>query len=139
MGIPASTVGSSTSMTAAHEQTLVSYDGHDDPYNPRNWSTMKKLWTTMIYSGLTMATAWSSAMCVLVHASLVFHNVSRCTDTHLLFLTWREGSMSVLSLQQSVSAWVSWSLDLSYGRHCRKPTGANGLFWVLRSSPAFSL
>ncbi|KAL5114906.1 hypothetical protein ACEQ8H_007224 [Pleosporales sp. CAS-2024a] len=49
----------------AHEQTatdvLVDFEGPDDPYRPMNWSTTKKIHTTMLYGLTTMSATWASS------------------------------------------------------------------------------
>lgn len=48
-----------------HQQTtsadLVDFDGPDDPYRPMNWSTKKKVSTTLLYGLVTMTATWASS------------------------------------------------------------------------------
>ncbi|KAK4870445.1 hypothetical protein LT330_004793 [Penicillium expansum] len=41
---------------------LVTFDGPEDPENPRNWSTARKVISTILYGLLTMGATWSSAI-----------------------------------------------------------------------------
>jgi DHA1 family multidrug resistance protein-like MFS transporter len=49
----------------AHQQTtadvLVDFEGEDDPYRPMNWSTKKKINTTLMYGLTTMSATWASS------------------------------------------------------------------------------
>lgn len=49
----------------AHQQTtaevLVDFEGEDDPYRPINWSTKKKVNTTLLYGLTTMTATWASS------------------------------------------------------------------------------
>lgn len=48
-----------------HQRTtpaeLVDFDGPDDPYRPMNWSTHKKVSTTLLYGLVTMTATWASS------------------------------------------------------------------------------
>lgn len=48
-----------------HEKTtagvIVDFDGPDDPYRPMNWSTRRKIKTTMLYGFLTATSTWASS------------------------------------------------------------------------------
>lgn len=48
-----------------HQKTtsaeLVDFDGDDDPYRPMNWSTHKKVTTTLLYGLVTMTATWASS------------------------------------------------------------------------------
>lgn len=48
-----------------HEKTtasvIVDFDGPDDPYRPMNWSTRRKIKTTMLYGCLTATSTWASS------------------------------------------------------------------------------
>ncbi|KAF3760457.1 hypothetical protein M406DRAFT_358184, partial [Cryphonectria parasitica EP155] len=48
-----------------HQKTspaeLVDFDGPDDPYRPLNWSTHKKVSTTLLYGLVTMTATWASS------------------------------------------------------------------------------
>ncbi|CAH0053632.1 unnamed protein product [Clonostachys solani] len=44
--------------TAEH---LVEFEGSDDPYHPLNWTTKKKVLTTLLYGLITMSATWSSS------------------------------------------------------------------------------
>ena len=43
------------------EDVLVDFDGPDDPYCPTNWSTHKKVSTTLLYGLVTMTATWASS------------------------------------------------------------------------------
>ncbi|KAI1470869.1 polyamine transporter 1 [Daldinia caldariorum] len=43
------------------EESLVDFDGPDDPYRPVNWPRRKKLLTTLLYALVTMSATWASA------------------------------------------------------------------------------
>ncbi|KXJ91939.1 major facilitator superfamily domain-containing protein [Microdochium bolleyi] len=49
----------------AHQKTteaeLVDFEGPEDPYHPLNWSTHKKVGTTMLYGLVTMSATWASS------------------------------------------------------------------------------
>ncbi|KAK8081196.1 hypothetical protein PG997_009014 [Apiospora hydei] len=49
----------------AHQKTttdqLVDFDGPADPYHPLNWSTHKKVSTTLLYGLVTMTATWASS------------------------------------------------------------------------------
>ncbi|KAF2742852.1 MFS general substrate transporter [Sporormia fimetaria CBS 119925] len=40
---------------------IVDFEGDDDPYHPLNWSTGKKIYTTLLYGFITMSATWASA------------------------------------------------------------------------------
>lgn len=40
---------------------LVDFDGLDDPYRPLNWTTHKKITTTLLYGLVTMSATWASS------------------------------------------------------------------------------
>lgn len=42
------------------DPNIVDFEGPDDPYNPLNWPTKKKIIVTMLYSFLTMGATWAS-------------------------------------------------------------------------------
>ncbi len=44
------------------DETLIEFDGPDDPYMPLNWPMRKKMVVTMLYSFCTMGTTWASTM-----------------------------------------------------------------------------
>ncbi|KAK7957676.1 hypothetical protein PG988_012524 [Apiospora saccharicola] len=49
---------------ARHKTTtdsLVDFDGPGDPYHPLNWSTHKKVGTTLLYGLVTMTATWASS------------------------------------------------------------------------------
>lgn len=43
------------------ESVIVDFDGPDDPYRPINWSTKKKVLTTLMYGLITMSATWASS------------------------------------------------------------------------------
>lgn len=43
------------------EEQIVDFDGPDDPYRPLNWSTHKKVSTTLLYGLVTMTATWASS------------------------------------------------------------------------------
>ncbi|CAJ2512845.1 Uu.00g009640.m01.CDS01 [Anthostomella pinea] len=43
------------------EDCLVDFEGPDDPYRPINWSTHKKVSTTLLYGLVTMTATWASS------------------------------------------------------------------------------
>ncbi|KAH8176748.1 major facilitator superfamily protein [Sarocladium implicatum] len=46
---------------ATTEESLVDFDGPDDPYRPSNWPMHKKVTTTMLYGLVTMSATWASS------------------------------------------------------------------------------
>lgn len=43
-------------------ECIVGFDGPSDPYQPRNWSSRKKLLTTALYGLITMTATWTTSM-----------------------------------------------------------------------------
>ncbi|KAI1658391.1 polyamine transporter 1 [Daldinia decipiens] len=43
------------------QESLVDFDGPDDPYRPMNWPRHKKIATTLLYGLVTMTATWSSS------------------------------------------------------------------------------
>jgi MFS transporter, DHA1 family, multidrug resistance protein len=41
--------------------SIVDFDGPDDPYHPTNWPTQKKVITTLLYGLVTMTATWASS------------------------------------------------------------------------------
>lgn len=48
--------------TKTGPENLVHFDGKDDPYNPKNWSTKKKIITTALYGFTTMGSTIASSI-----------------------------------------------------------------------------
>lgn len=42
-------------------ESLVTFDGKDDPYEAINWPMKKKIWTTMLYGLVTGSASWASS------------------------------------------------------------------------------
>ena len=42
--------------------SLIDFDGKDDPYMPLNWPLRKKIVTTLVYSFCTMGSTWASTI-----------------------------------------------------------------------------
>ena len=50
------------------DETLIDFDGPNDPYMPLNWPLKKKLTTTILYSACSFGTMFASSMFVPVLA-----------------------------------------------------------------------
>jgi multidrug resistance protein len=63
------------STTKTSDDVIVTFDGPDDPYNPLNWATKKKVITTMLYGFTTMGATWASSVYSpgIVQISQEFH------------------------------------------------------------------
>ncbi|KAK8159651.1 putative MFS multidrug transporter [Phyllosticta citrichinensis] len=48
--------------TKTAPDVVVDFDGPDDPYNPINWPTRKKVVTTLLYGFTTMGATWASSI-----------------------------------------------------------------------------
>ncbi|KAK7621394.1 major facilitator superfamily domain-containing protein, partial [Phyllosticta citricarpa] len=48
--------------TKTAPDVIVDFDGPDDPYNPINWPTRKKVVTTLLYGFTTMGATWASSI-----------------------------------------------------------------------------
>jgi len=64
--IPSECVPGQPTHPLFHQKTdaslLVTFDGQDDSYNPRNWSTGKKKVTVAMYALTSMGSALTSSM-----------------------------------------------------------------------------
>jgi hypothetical protein len=49
---------------AAADETLIDFNGSDDPYNPLNWPMKKKISITLLYSFCTVGTMFNSSVSV---------------------------------------------------------------------------
>ncbi|KAI1337457.1 polyamine transporter 1 [Xylariaceae sp. FL0016] len=47
--------------TKTTNDVIVDFDGPEDPYRPLNWSTHKKVSTTLLYGLVTMSATWASS------------------------------------------------------------------------------
>jgi len=66
--------------------TIVDFDGPDDPSQPLNWSTRKKITTTLLYGLTTAGSTWASSIySSSVAAVSMEFNVS--TEVSILGLT----------------------------------------------------
>lgn len=51
----------SRSREKTSKEFLVDFDGPRDPYHPLNWSSSKKISTTLLYAFVTMTATWASS------------------------------------------------------------------------------
>lgn len=47
---------------ATGPQTIVDFDGPDDPFRPLNWPLRKKVWVTLAYGLMTAAATWETSV-----------------------------------------------------------------------------
>lgn len=132
------------------DETLVDFDGLNDPLKPLNWPMKKKIVVTGLYSLCTMGTTWASTMLVssyprhtfiqLTHLGSSYnsgliqveHQFNVSQEVALLGLTlyllgYSPSLRTALSLKVLTEVSETRS-DLSYGLRCRKPMVVNSRF-----------